>query len=146
MGKLYHYIGPNELSGSVSERRLIQNPQDVRNWIDQTRQRPENGRAVATFIVDAAEQLWVADRHSEHVACAAGQPVLSAGEMTFVIDRRQVSVVEVTNQSLGYCPESASWPAVSAALEHSRLPHPSDFTSAYTIELSRDSKKKAVLV
>jgi len=145
MGTLYHYIGPNELSGSVSERHLIQNPQDVRDWISQTRQCPENGRAVATFIVDSAGQLWVADRHSEHVACAAGQSVLSAGEMTFAIEGKWVSVLEVTNQSLGYCPEPTSWPAVSAALEQSGLSHPSYFTNAYTMRLCEECGAKNII-
>ena len=129
----YHYIGPPELRGSVSERRLIQKPSDVCDWVSQTKQRPQHGLIVATFIISVDGHLWIADRHSEHVACAAGQPVLSAGEMTFAIDGKQVSVVEASNQSLGYCPEPFSWPTVAAALDNSVLPRPPDFTSAYVI-------------
>jgi len=29
----------------------------------------------ATFIISTDEQLWIADRRSEHVACAAGEDV-----------------------------------------------------------------------
>ena len=129
----YHYIGPSGLRDSVSERRLIQKPSDVQVWVIQTQQRLTNGTAVATFIIDAVGRLWIADRHSEHVACAAGQAVLSAGEMTFAIDGKQVSIAEVSNQSLGYCPEPSSWPAVAEALDRSGLPCPSDFTNAYVI-------------
>ena len=129
----YHYIGPSGLRDSVSERRLIQKPSDVRDWVSQTQQRPQHGMIVATFIINVDGQLWIADRHSEHVACAAGQPVLSAGEMTFSTDGSEVSVVEVSNQSLGYCPEPSSWPAVAAALDNSALPRPPDFTNAYVI-------------
>ena len=129
----YHYVGPSELRDSISERQLIQKPSDVLCWVTQTQQRPENGRIVATFIIDDLGRLWIADRHSEHVACADGQSVLSAGEMTFVTDGSKVSVAGVSNQSLGYCPEPSSWPAVAAALDNSSLPHPLDFTSAYII-------------
>ena len=135
MGRTYHYIGPHDLRGSISERRHIQQPQDVKDWIIQTAQQPEHCRIVATFIVDTSGQLWIADRRSEHVACAAGQSVLSAGEMTFVVEGKSVYVAEVSNQSLGYCPEPASWSAVAIALEGSGLPPPSFFTSAYTMRL-----------
>lgn len=145
MSKLYRYVGPPELLGSISERHHIQGSQNVRDWIGQTKQRPENSMVTATFIVNAAGQLWVADRHSEHVACAAGQPVLSAGEMTFAVDGKQVSVMEVSNQSLGYCPELSSWPAVAAALDNSGLPHPSNFTGAYIIRRCETCQSKNII-
>ena len=34
-----------------------------------------------TFVIDATALLRVADQRSEHVACAGGGPVLSAGEL-----------------------------------------------------------------
>jgi hypothetical protein len=37
-------------------------------------------------------------------------------------------VSEVSNQSAGYCPDPASWPAVGGALERAGLEHPSRFT------------------
>lgn len=145
MNKLYHYIGPPELRTSISERHPIQKQQEVRDWVIQTKQRPEHGLIVATFIVNAEGQLWIADRHSEHIACAAGEPVLSAGEMTFSVDGKQVSVVEASNQSLGYCPEPSSWPAVAAALSASDLPHPPDFTSAYVIRRCAACQSKNIV-
>lgn len=145
MDKLYHYIGPPELRVSSSERHHIQGPQDVRGWMSRTEQRPQNGVVVATFVVNAAGQLWVADRHSEHVSCAAGQPVLSAGEMAFAIAGKQVFVVEVSNQSLGYCPEPSSWPVVAAALDYSALPHPSYFTNAYEIQRCEGCQSKNIV-
>lgn len=141
----YYYIGPHDLLSSLSERHHIQGAQDVSGWISQTKQQPKNGMVVATFIVNTAGQLWVADRHSEHVACALGQPVLSAGEMTFALNGKQMSVVEVSNQSLGYCPEPSSWPAVAAALDKSALSHPSNFTSAYVIRRCEKCQSKNII-
>jgi len=85
----------------------------------------------ATFIVDSAGDLWIADRHSEHVCCARGGTVLSAGEITFSDDGGRIEVVAATNQSTGYCPEPESWLDVQRALERARLPHPDDFTGRF---------------
>ncbi|HKI30800.1 MAG TPA: hypothetical protein VKA46_02830 [Gemmataceae bacterium] len=70
----------------------------------------------------------MADRRSEHVACAGGKLVLSAGEMFFRLSASGVQVVEVTNQSTGYCPEPESWPAVASALDRIGMMHPGRFT------------------
>jgi hypothetical protein len=82
---------------------------------------------VVTFIIDPSGQLWINDRRSEHVLCAGGGDVLSAGEMTFSL-RPKLEVVEVSNQSTGYCPEPDSWPAVENVLTRLGIPHPKDFT------------------
>ncbi|WP_211240655.1 hypothetical protein [Hamadaea tsunoensis] len=37
----------------------------------------------------------------------------------------------MSNQSTGYCPEPASWPAVAAACERAGLAHPGGFTAAF---------------
>lgn len=145
ISRAYDYIGPDALRGSQSERHHIQQPQDVKDWMAQTGQCPRYGMVVVTFIVDTGGQLWIADRHSEHVACAIGQPVLSAGEMTFAIEGKSVAVTEVSNQSLGYCPEPASWPAVSAALKGSGLSPPLYFTSAYTMRICEICKAKNII-
>jgi hypothetical protein len=81
-----------------------------------------------TFVVDLDGTLRVAPRRSEHVACAGGAPVLSAGEITFSRDQEHWRVSEVSNQSAGYCPDLASWPAVSGALDRAGLEHPGRFT------------------
>ena len=118
----------------ASERHCIKRPEDVLTWIESTRQPLDAARSVvATFVVDPEGRLWIADRHSEHVRCAAGGDVLSAGEMTFTVRERGRTVVSaVTNQSNGYCPEPESWPAVAAALDRAALPHPSGFTTKFT--------------
>jgi hypothetical protein len=72
--------------------------------------------------------LRLAPRRSEHVVCAAGAPVLAAGEIAFRRVDEAWSVAEVTNQSTGYCPDPTCWPAVSDALELAALAHPQGFT------------------
>ncbi|WP_425086375.1 hypothetical protein [Streptomyces liangshanensis] len=54
---------------------------------------------------------------SEHVACAGGGAVLSAGEMSLAREDDRWVVGEVSNQSTGYCPDVSSWQWVAAALE-----------------------------
>lgn len=81
-----------------------------------------------TFVVDLDGTLRLAPRRSEHVACAGGADVLAAGEVTFDEDHE---VVEVTNQSTGYCPDVTCWPAVAAALDRIGIGRPDGFTTAF---------------
>src|SRR5687767_14511323 len=109
----YRYVGPPEILQNArreSHCMRVACVADLMTWTagflskGQTR-----GLVTATFIIDPAEQLWVADRRSEHVACADGGKVLAAGEMFFERSPSGVHLTEVTNQSTGYCPEPASW-------------------------------------
>ena len=59
------------------------------------------------FVIDLTGTLRLAPRRSEHVACAGGGPVLSAGEIVFRRERGGWTVGEVSNQSTGYCPDVA---------------------------------------
>jgi hypothetical protein len=106
---------------------------DLLNWIASLRAEIEpDGSLIATFTVDLGCTLSLAHRRSEHVACAAGGPVLSAGEITFSADG---SVVEVTNQSTGFCPEPESWPAVASSLDAISVDRPDDFTTCVIFRL-----------
>ncbi len=133
----YPYIGSKDLARDAigkTARVRVTSEADVIAWVNSSRQKLDGDRSfVATFVIRTTGELWIADRHSEHVACADGRPVLSAGEMTFQIDRDTVTVVAASNQSLGYCPEPDSWPAVAAALDVARIPHMGDLTSPYII-------------
>jgi hypothetical protein len=118
MRPMYRYVGPKKIAERVRSAPAgarIESPEDV----------------VATFIIDEAGWLRIADRRSEHVACAGGKPVRSAGEMTFNVRRGRVSVSWVTNQSTGYCPEPDSWPAVQAALARAGIAAPDGFSQAF---------------
>src|SRR5690242_13194939 len=61
--------------------------------------------------------LRVEDRRSEHIACSGGRPVLAAGELFLKLTASGLEIVDVSNQSTGFCPEPASWPEVAKALD-----------------------------
>ena len=129
--KSYKYVGPNdllELVKTVSKGEKILSHQDVINWIKDTDQELDaDNQVIATYIVDLDKILLIADRHSEHVVCAGGENVLSAGEITFSVEGSKVTVSEVTNQSTGYYPEPESWPHVKEALDKADLESPDSF-------------------
>jgi hypothetical protein len=120
--KRYAYVGPEGIRAaalSAESGAVIRTTADLARWMERT----------ATFVVGEDGWLRLADRRSEHVACAAGRPVLAAGEVTFSSDGR---VVAISNLSTGYCPEPESWSAVAAALERAGVAHPGRFTDAFT--------------
>ena len=134
MPKIYRYVGPPDLlkTDTLPERFLINAPPDVSRWIRETHQkRGPDGGFVATFVIDTMSELWIADRRSEHIHCARHGDVLSAGEITFALEKEAVSVSAVTNQSTGFCPEPASWAVVRTALNAIGLDAPDDFTTAF---------------
>lgn len=130
---LYKYVGPDEIRKQVSNHPpgfRIKSISDVKEWIQQTGQKlDKSGRIRATFVIDRFGFLLIADRHSEHVACAGGGPVLSAGEISFAFKNNSIEIKEISNQSTGYCPEPASWKAVKKALAHMSIKHPDRFTN-----------------
>lgn len=135
MARLYEYIGSDNIRLSVAAYPVgirIKPVNALKSWINQTMQKPNTwGLIAATFVVDSEGYIRVADRHSEHVACAGGKSVLSAGEIFFAYNKQNFEVVEITNQSTGYCPEPESWSQVEKALEQILLPHPGNFTTEF---------------
>lgn len=127
MDRRYAYVGPERIRAAArSEPRGLRvvSPDTLRAFLEA---HPEARTVGATFTVDTEGALWLAPRHSEHVACAGGEDVLAAGELTLTQDR----VISVTNQSTGYCPEPACWPAVARALARAGLDAPPTWTSAF---------------
>jgi hypothetical protein len=131
--KLYQYVGPESIrarSQGLPGGRLIGSPDEFRSWLsegDVTEARHE--LTAATFVIDPEGRLRLADRRSEHVACASGSTVLSAGEMFFAWAGDLIVVEEVSNLSTGYCPEPRSWYAVGEALDRLGITHPGRFTT-----------------
>lgn len=129
--RLYRYVGPPELLsrlGVQAAGRPIAGAEDVMSWIaDSDQETDAEGLYRATFVVDARGQLRIDDYGCEHVVCAAGGPVRSAGVMWFEA-ARTVRVERVTNQSTGFCPEPSSWTAVAAALDAAGIQHLGAFT------------------
>ncbi len=120
--KRYAYVGPEAIRLAVSdfpEGTTIHGAKDLLPFAD---------GEPRTFVIDSEGDLLIAERRSEHVAAAGGGNVLSAGEITAVREGAGVRVVEVSNQSTGYCPEPESWPAVASALDRAGIPHPGRFT------------------
>ena len=130
MNRRYHYVGPDTLREAARQQPagiVIHTRDDLAAWLQTSpTERTVDGEWVTTFVIDLQQQLRLAPRRSEHVACAAGGPVLSAGEMTFASD---VCVTAVSNESTGFCPEAGSWSVVQAALEAIHVSHPGRFTT-----------------
>jgi hypothetical protein len=137
--KLYGYVGPEEIRRSSSGKAggdLIEGPLSVLAWAARTGQEPNlEGLVRSTYVVDEAGRLRVADYGSEHVACALGGRVLAAGVAWFDLTPGSVSVERIDNQSTGYCPEPACWPAVEMALDQAGIAHPGRFTTELTFRL-----------
>ncbi|WP_437087535.1 hypothetical protein [Streptomyces sp. enrichment culture] len=125
----YRYVGPAELMAAVRPGvggRRIGSAADFDGWVAE--QPAEELAEPFTFVVGVDGVLRLAPRRSEHVACAGGDRVLSAGEIGFVREAGRWAVSEVSNQSTGYCPDGRSWAEVARALDAVALPRPSGFT------------------
>ena len=120
----YRYVGPPEIraaaAGSPGGAR-VDTPADVARWLSA-------GDDIATYVVTADGVLRIANRRSEHVACAMGGDVLAAGELRFA---RAGRVLEASNLSTGYCPEPSCWDALAAALDRAGVVRPAALTSAF---------------
>lgn len=123
MTRRYRYVGPAELAAAGgSPGVVIASRGDLVAWLRAT------GERVATFVVGTDGRLRIADRRSEHVACAGELEVLAAGELTF---DAAAAVRGASNQSTGFCPEPASWTAVAAALDRAGIAHPGCYTATF---------------
>lgn len=79
-----------------------------------------------TFVFGMDGVLRPAPWRSEHVACAGGARMLSAGEIGFVRGAGRRVVSKGSNHSTGYCHDTVSWPEVARALGDVGLEHPPD--------------------
>jgi hypothetical protein len=125
---LYSYVGPPGLRDRVPavDAAAVGTAAALAGWLAGR----ERGELLEpfTFVVALDGELRLAPRRSEHVALAGGHDVLAAGEIAFAPGASGWEVVEVTNQSTGYCPGPDSWPAVGEALDRIGVRHPGDFT------------------
>ena len=135
MKKIYKYLGKpeNKIKSQIaSNREIVRKPEDVLIWLKKNKYKISESKTItATFIINKDEEMWIADRNSEHILCAKGRDVLSAGEITFCLIRNKVIVSDITNQSTGYCPEPDSWSYVSKTLDDIGLEHPDFFTEVF---------------
>ncbi len=137
--QLYSYVGSQEIINSVDFNFTgykISKCEDITNWIKKTSQELVNNTVIATFIINGNHQLVISDRHSEHVLCAGGKKVVSAGEISFFFeDKQTVLISEITNQSTGYCPKPESWEYVDKVLSKIEIDYPSHFTLSFDFRL-----------
>lgn len=137
MGKReYEYVGPAELRDAAKSQASgtgIATLDDLRAWLASVEMdRSPDGTHIATFTINLDGKMLLAPRRSEHVACASGGPVLSAGEIGF---DDELTVTEISNQSTGFCPEPESWPTVANALDRIGIPNPERFTTEVVFRL-----------
>jgi len=125
--RLYPFVGPGDLHepGGGPSGKAITSRAVLAAWL--SRQGHDELAEPFTFTVNAAGDLLLAPRRSEHVRCAGGREVLAAGEITFGREGLAWRAVAVTNHSTGYCPARASWPAVAAALDRAGIAHPDGY-------------------
>lgn len=133
-GRRYSYVGPPELRRAVVDGcggRVVRSAADLDDASGRVGgAASEYGGEPFTYVVALDGLLRLAPRRSEHVACADGQDVLGAGEISFRRTPCGARVQEVSNQSTGYCPDPDSWPAVAAALDRAGIGRPDGFTHA----------------
>lgn len=127
----YSYVGTKHIRDlAVKNPSLgvaIQTSEHLLHWLKaQSADKLRDGSVVATFVLSTQRTLRLAPRRSKHIACAQGESVLSAGEMTFS-DLGELT--EVSNQSTGFCPEPESWQVLEEALDAIPIKHPGEFTT-----------------
>ncbi|WP_426368615.1 hypothetical protein [Streptomyces sp. E-08] len=145
-GRGYQYVGPVELKAAVrpdSGGCPISSAAEFVGWIAE-RSASELAEPF-TFVVGTDGVLRLAPRRSEHVACAGGAVVLSAGEVSFVREADRWTVSEVSNQSTGYCPDVTSWSEVARALDDVGLGRPSGFTHEVVFRRCPDCQERNIV-
>ncbi|KOY84661.1 hypothetical protein AD998_19655 [bacterium 336/3] len=140
---MYKYIGAKEILKQVSEEKagkVILSQKDIIDWISDTNHKfNSEHEIIATFVIDLNENLRINDRRSEHVVCANGEEVLSAGEITFKKDKLEgISISQITNQSTGYCPSAKSWEFVKQALLKINIDFPDFFTTEFIFSVCKN--------
>jgi hypothetical protein len=148
MPKLYNYVGPDEFRSAAARSaggKTVRSVDDIAAWVSGSGQQPDaSGQIVATFVVDDRSDLRIADRRSEHVACAGGGTVMSAGEISFDPEQN-FEITQISNQSTGYCPEPESWPSVEQALRLIGIRFPEGFTTTCVFRLCRNCGQRSIV-
>ena len=127
----YRYVSPESFKSQIGvPSEPIKTLDELQNAIDVLKLWVNGEESTATYVIDHQGYLRLAHRRSEHVSCAGGEDVLSAGEIKLSSTDEVIVVEWITNQSAGYCPEPESWPAVAQALSRISVVVPSQFSMA----------------
>lgn len=147
--KLYDYVGPASVRASAcfdTPRHQVSDGAALNAWAQS--HQLINGRehcVTFTYVVLPPARLFVADRHSEHVACARGDKVLTAGEITFERTGSRWVVFETSNLSTGYCPESSSWHILNEALQAAGFAPVDGFTNPFEFRYCSQCQQTCVI-
>ena len=131
---MYKYIGSKDILKQVKPEQIgypITSAKDILYWINNSAQEFNNQEITATFTIGQNYIFRLNDRRSEHVACAGGVDVLAAGEITFEVEQKQISISQITNQSTGYCPSPSSWKDINKVLSKLNIDYPEYFTQEF---------------
>ena len=85
--RLYKYVGSPDFipKGEFPVRTKLESVDVVHSWMNDHRDELDIEECIAaTYVIDREGLFWIADRSSEHVACARVGEVLSAGEVFLV--------------------------------------------------------------
>lgn len=140
---MYSFVGKENLLTLVKPEHKgirIYTPGHIDKWIITNAQKPDfNHEIIVTFVIDKENNLRINDRRSEHVVCAGGEPVLSAGEMTFQLrNNKTQNISQITNLSTGYCPCPSSWRFVKQALDSIGMQYPDGFSPAFIFRICKN--------
>lgn len=125
----YRYVGPAEIAQAVRGQaagRVVDGIAALEAALEVLD--AEDG-APMTYVVDLQGRLRLADRSSEHVACAGGADMLAAGEIAFEEAGDGWRASYSSNQSTGFCPEPSCWEALADALDTIGVAHEGRFTN-----------------
>lgn len=142
MTRLFRYVGPDHIREAICEDERgwpVRRVADLLAWLSSQDESPP---VIATYVIDADGILTVAPRRSEHVACAGGAPVRGAGELS--VDGSG-AVLELSNQSTGYCPPVACLDAVLGALDAAGLEHPGAWTAPFVFRLCGECGQRNIV-
>lgn len=146
MSKLFTYSGTPSIAKIHSNSPMgfwVQKAEDFITWTQQNQQKPERDLIFrATYVLDTLGKFLIADRHSEHVACAGGQSVLAEGEVGFTIQKKSVVIEEISNYSTGYCPDVLCFAEVQKTLNQINVLHPNWWTREAVFRRCLNCKEK----
>ncbi len=142
----YQYVGQKEILEIATNQpagTALHSKACIEKWLrDHETEIRDDGMHVMTFTLMPSGEFRIAPRRSEHVACASGGPVLSAGEV--VVDS-ELNIKEISNQSTGFCPEPNSWNNVETALDRIGIQHPGEFTTAVVFRLCQQCGQRNIV-
>jgi len=142
---MYYYVGPDNIRERADGSQCGKPVTSLDNFIaviNDFGEEFEEEMGWMTYIIDLEGQLILSPRRMEHIVCSGGNPVLGAGEIKF---DRQGKVVELTNNSTGFCPDIKSWKEVADALDEAGLSHPDNFTSKMIFRLCPDCGERNIV-